>query len=277
MIQIDDIKTIQKKLFDVLLWFASFCDENDLKFFLANGTLLGAVKYQSFVPWDDDVDILMPREDYDKFILLANQKKSNDDFKYSLMCTQTVSSWRMPYAKLSDDTTLVKEGEFDFGATFGLSVDIFPLDRWCPVKPLAKCQALYGDVLKRMLVFSNGEVFETRQRGIKKLMLKSMWTCGHIAGHHRISAALAERGKNSQRYKSKYLGCVVWTCHSFHEVLPADVFEKSVDLTFCGHTFPAPAGYIEYLDSLYGDWRKELPIEKQVSNHQIKVWFRDEE
>ena len=272
MKEITEVIVLQNILFESLCYFDDFCKKYDLKYFLANGTLLGAAKYGKFIPWDDDVDILMPRENYNKLVRLT---QINNE-KFRLLCAEQEPLWRMPYAKLSREDTVIQEGEYNFGAPFGLSVDIFPIDHWHPFRPFALLQAWRAEFLKRYLVVSIGGDFVTRKSGIKKMILRSIWRRGKKLGYQRVLAKMKARTDKSVKYRKKYVGCIAWTCHYTKEVLNADVFEKSVPLTFCQREFPAPVGYEHYLDSLYGAWRSELPPEDQHSNHDIKVWWKND-
>ena len=273
MKRIVDIKDVQRELFSALCYFDDFCRKENITYFLSNGTLLGAVKYGKFVPWDDDVDLLLPREDYDKLVALSS---INND-SYRLFCREQVPEWRMPYAKFSCENTLVEEGEYDFGARFGLSVDIFPIDTWSACRSVAKLQAVRSDLLKRLLVCSIGGDFKTRKSGVKKFILKSVWRRGKRLGHQRILKKINCTVEKSQTRRKKYAGCLAWTCHGSGEVLPVEIFEPSVSILFCGREFPTFKGYEAYLDSLYGAWREELPPDKQHSNHEIKAWWRNAE
>ena len=270
MREITDVREVQAILNAALVYFADFCENNGLRYFLANGTLIGAVKYEKFVPWDDDVDILMPRNDYQKLLELTSVSNGT----YRLLSKQTTPTWKMPYAKLTDSRTLLQEGDFDFGVELGVSLDIFPIDNWFSNQTMASVQAIYSDVLKRMLICSNGGEFHTEKRGIQKAILYSIWWLGKKLGCERIYQLIQ---KNAAAVKeSSYCGCVAWTCHAQHEVLPNEVFASCEKRTFCGREYPIPCGYERYLDQLYGRWREELPLEKQKSNHVIKVWQKDE-
>lgn len=273
MREIDNIYDIHNILFASLCYFDKFCREHSVRYFLANGTLLGAAKYGNFIPWDDDVDILVPREDYDKLMRLTEINNG----KYRLLCQEQVSSWRMPYAKLSCEDTLVKEGEYDFGVELGLSVDIFPIDKWSPCLLIAKFESFRCEMLKRLLICSIGGAFKTEKKGIKRFILKSIWFLGKCLGHKRILKGITQTVEKAKKREKKYLGCLSWTCHLDKEIFTADLFENTEFLTFCGYLFPVFAEYEKYLDSLYGKWREDLPIEKQRSNHDMKVWWRDAE
>ncbi len=273
MREIDNIKEIQGVLFDALCYFDEFCRKYDIKYYLSNGTLLGAAKYNGFIPWDDDVDVLVPREDYDKLMKLT--EINNAQFK--LFCREQVPEWRMPYAKLSCEDTIVKEGEYNFGAKFGLSVDIFPIDNWSPYLLFAKIQAFRGECLKRLFVCSIGGEFCTTKKGIKRLILKTIWFSGKVLGYRRISNSILRSVERAKKRKRKYQGCLTWTCHLWEEIFPAYYFEKTVFLTFCGRSFPVSVEYEQYLNNLYGNWRADLPPEQQHSNHDIKVWWKNAE
>ena len=126
MNEITDLREIQQVELGVLRHLDQVCRENGLHFFLSNGTLLGAVKYEGFIPWDDDIDVFMPRCDYDRLMRLSGA----DSGPYRLLSQERTPGWRLPFAKLRDLSTCKQETCADFGADIGLDVDIFPLDAW---------------------------------------------------------------------------------------------------------------------------------------------------
>lgn len=270
---IDQIRDIHNLLYDALCYLDDFLSKNKLKYFLSNGTLLGAAKYGDFIPWDDDVDVFMPREDYDK--LMQMQEINNGT--YRLLCVEQIPAWRMPYAKLSCEKTVLKEGEYDFGVPFGIAIDIFPIDNWSSNSCIAKLQSFRSDCLKRLLVFSIGGDFHTDKTGIKRLILKSMWTVGKQIGYEKLQKALLKDAESDNGKQSRYAGCRAWTSHLSGEVFPTAYFAQTGFLAFRDRQFPVIQNYEAYLTGLYGDWRKELPPDQQRSNHEIKVWYKDAE
>ena len=267
------VNEIHNILYDALCYLDDFCSTNKIQYFLSNGTLLGAAKYGDFIPWDDDVDILMPRKDYDKLMRLTDINNK----KYKLLCVEQVPEWRMPYAKLSCEDTLVKEGEYDFGLSFGISIDIFPIDNWSSCSLIAKWQSLESELLKRFLVCSIGGDFATKKTGIKRFILKTIWKIGKQTGHEKLRYTLLHKARKMNSKQSKYVGCRVWTSHLTGEVFPSNYFEHTVYLPFRTQKFPVCENYENYLTSLYGNWRAELPLDKQHSNHEIMVWYKDAE
>ncbi|MFR5682857.1 MAG: phosphorylcholine transferase LicD [Clostridia bacterium] len=117
---LEEIKSIQ---LDILSQVANYCDRNGLRYFLAYGTLLGAVRHKGYIPWDDDIDIMMPRPDYMQFINSFNNEK----------CALRVGSHYLdknyPYviAKVYDTSTLCKEN-IDVEYSIGINIDVFPID-----------------------------------------------------------------------------------------------------------------------------------------------------
>lgn len=271
MKMISEINEVHNRLFDALCYLDIFCKKNNIKYFLSNGTLLGAAKYSDFIPWDDDVDVLMPRDDYDRLMKLADINNG----KYRLLCSEQIAQWRMPYAKLSCEDTVVNEGEYNFGASFGLAIDIFPIDNWSSCLLVAKCQSIESELLKRLLVCSIGGDFTTKKTGLKRLILKAIWKMGKIIGHEKLQKALLKKANKTNR-KSNYAGCRVWTCHLTGEIFPSCFFDEIIYVDLRNRKFPTIKYYENYLSSLYGNWRAELPLDKQHSNHEITVWYKDE-
>ncbi len=273
MEEITNIKEVQHILFDALCYLDDFCREHGIRYYLSNGTLLGAVKYRQFIPWDDDVDVMMPRADYDRFVSMTDVSCAD----YRLLCLEQVPQWRMPYAKLSCEKTLLREGEYFFGEEFGLSVDIFPIDNWSTHRFVAKMQALKGEICKRLLVCSIGGAFATEKKGVKRLILKTIWLAGKTIGSERILKTILNSVKKAKKRPAKYVGCVSWTCHLSQEILPGDILDETAEVSFCGRRFPAFSQYELYLNRLYGNWKEELPPDRQHSNHSIRVWRKDAE
>ena len=267
MRRLNQITDIQQNLNQILIHFDGICRQYGLRYYLSNGTLLGAVKYGGFIPWDDDVDVFMPRKDYNRLMELVE----TDTERYKLLSCERDARWRLPFAKLTDTHTVLEEAGADFGIQTGLSIDVFPLDQWGDNHTRAEIRALHCHILKRLLCASNAKTFVSPRRGIKRGILWGIWACGHLAGHKYL---LKQIQKQSMRVRgqSSYCGCVVWTAYNTGEVLPSEVFQDTAYKSFCGGMYPVPCGYETYLTHLYGDYRRDPPVEKQKSNHDIVAW-----
>ena len=271
MKEITNIETIHNILFQSLCYFDDFCRQNRLKYFLSNGTLLGAAKYNDFIPWDDDVDIMMPRDDYDKLMKLSNINTIN----YKLLCKEQNDKWRMPYAKLISLNTYVKEGEYNFGEEIGVSIDIFPIDKWHPCKMIALLESFRCEILKRKLVYSIGPEFKIDSNGFKNCIKKYLYKSGKKIGYNKIQEKIVYILEKSKKRKHGYSGCLAWTSHLYKEIFDFRIFEETDYLIIRNRAFPVIKDYKKYLDQMYGKWRQELPVEKQCSNHTIKAWIID--
>lgn len=114
----EEIRRVQ---IQVLQEFRDFCEEHDITYSLCQGTLLGAIRHKGFVPWDDDIDVMMPRSDYERLLKLY---KSNH---YTLHHYSTCKPYIYSYAKMSDNRTVMKEGKV-YDCELGVNIDIFPID-----------------------------------------------------------------------------------------------------------------------------------------------------
>ena len=117
-INVEELKQVQ---LDILKFVDEYCKKNNLKYYLAYGTLLGAVRHKGYIPWDDDIDLLMFREDYEKFVT------SFKDERYKVFATEVNAKYPYPFAKVGDTTTYFEEEIKDVMDT-GVNIDIFPLD-----------------------------------------------------------------------------------------------------------------------------------------------------
>ena len=112
------------RILNLLVEFADYCDTNNLRYYLLGGTLLGAVRHKGFIPWDDDIDVCMPRPDYERFIELQSKNK-----KIEFRCIENNTS-DLPFMKIIDKKTFVRQLYTAESETSNLWVDIFPFDGW---------------------------------------------------------------------------------------------------------------------------------------------------
>ena len=252
-LSLDDLREVELGL---LKEFRDFCIENNLKFLLSNGTLLGAVKYKGFIPWDDDIDIFIPRKDYD--FLIENYKDSN---QFKLFSPERVKEYAFPFAKLCDMKTRREETNNNNGVELGVDIDIFPLDMWDEnAKKQAKKQA------KRMLYLRLAKNQKISSPKLFKSIPKK--TVAIFCKMFGASFFITKLQKEAIKSKvSKNMGCVIWPVYGEKEIIPEEVFADSTEVVFEGEKFPAPIGYDLYLRSLYSDYEKDPPEEKQKTHH----------
>ena len=250
----------QKALYCLLCEFDRVCRQLEIPYVLFAGTLLGAVRHQGFIPWDDDLDILMQREDYQRFLKEAPGVLDQERF-----CLQGefTRHWPMFFSKLrlNGTTCLEKYHPKDEKIHQGVYMDIFPCDNG------------YGTRLGRAIQFCaskvviakglDGEGYVTKSI-VKKIVMLLCRACPRKV-FHRIVKGPKETGR--------YVHCFLGGASKFsRSVFPSDWFAESVLLPFEDGEFYAPAAYDSILKTLYGDYRKEPPEEeRKCKEHALLV------
>ena len=260
---LQELKEIE---FDILKVFDAFCKENNIKYFLAYGTLLGAVRYKKFIPWDDDVDSLIPRKDYDRMIKLFQ-----DTERYRLFAFEKNQNYRFPFAKLCDMTTYKDECGSDNGVKLGVDIDLFPLDAWDDNFEKAKKEAKHIKKNMRYLTLAKRKKPDSVnpiKRLIKGVM---MFFCKMFGYKYFIKKILNASVKPEQKGRN-YVGAKTWCVYGAKGIIPSEAFSDTIDIEFEGQMFPAPIGYDTYLTCLYGDYLPEPPKEKQKTHHGFKAY-----
>lgn len=261
-----DLDEIKQEELQLLKFFDDYCKKHQIRYFLSNGTLLGAVKYKGFIPWDDDVDVLVPREDYDRLVA-----SFVDDDRICLMSCERNPKYLLPFAKLCDMSIIKEETGNDHGTELGLNVDIFPIDAWPDDLVEAKREAkkirrnMYALYLSKLERPNASTPLKRFAQG--GLMLVCRFCSAQYFLRRIISRSLRE--KQSQ---SRYAGCKCWCIYGSREIIPAEVFSDTVEVLFEGAIFPAPVGYDTYLRSLYGDYPKDPPADKQKTHHNFRAY-----
>jgi len=246
----------------------SYCKEHNLAYYLAGGTLLGAVRHKGFIPWDDDVDLIMPRSDYEKFL---TEFSTSHCKVYSLY---TSPKCRFPFAKVYDTRTSVIEGSFRKKADFGVFVDIFPLDIASDDSLLIHKQVEHSRFYQQLLKIKLSRMGKhwNLSQNLSILVGNFFLLPFSTTWFSRKIDAVAKMNTHLQTNK---MGCMVWGYRE-REILDKSSYASGVPIEFEKLVFPAPCGYHEYLSSLYGDYMKLPPIEKQVSKHDFVAYWKED-
>lgn len=257
MKEITSVKEMQKIELEILKFIVKICRENNLMYFLTDGTLIGAVRHKGFIPWDDDLDISMPRPDYNKFIKIMKRKKG----RYQIKCVENSKKYNYAYAKVVDTKTgLVEEDKFQ-GEELGLWVDVFPIDGMGDDREKAEkiIKSNKKHVIQILLLESAKEI--NRKGRILELI-----------GRKNINRFMKYKLQKNNFYKSKYVSIVAWISESM--LTKREWWEKAVPCEFEGFEFNIPVGYDEILKLEYGNYMKLPPEEKRIPEHNCKVWWK---
>ena len=254
----------QKCALNILIEFINVCKQLDLKYFLVCGSALGAVKYQGFIPWDDDIDVGMPRPDYDIFV--ANAQKLLPDYLF-LQNYKTDKKFPHVFSKLrNSNTTLVEESVAHLDMNHGIYIDVFPLDA-CPGDQETVDRL---NEKKRMLCRRQYCVL----KGDNRFKVKLRNLLFRILGYHKvthITLSKMEKLISQFPFDSAELWCNHGNWQGVLEYAPKWHYGEGTRAVFEGIEVIIPENFDAYLSQKYGEWRKELPKEKQVSHHRIKI------
>lgn len=265
----NEISTIELKSvqLEMLRYLVEYFNENNLKYSLAFGTLLGAVRHHGYIPWDDDIDIMMPRDDYNIFVKLFNGVSE----KYKVLSYETNSKYVLPFAKVSDeDTILIEHAEFDF--QIGVNIDVFPVDR-VPNNRLTRVIFFYfGKLIKAIhmakiisirrnrSVIKNGVLVVIR---LLTFFLTTRYLTGFITSYYTIF----------NKREATRVGIYAPFDSKFENVFRGD-FENPVWLDFEDLKCCCISDFESYLSSFYGDYMTLPPIEKRVSHHDFEAFWK---
>ena len=251
--------------------FASFCEKNNLIFYAAYGTMIGAIRHHGFIPWDDDIDVFMLRKEYDRFVELRN---TLIDKKYKILVHLDGES-PYPFAKFyTTEGTIWEYSQFPL--ILGPWIDVFPIDEG----------DMDDEVSNKVL-----ERYHYAKWKYRKALAYSSWkeiTYDFIHSHFVDGSLKLFKKIRYAPFKNKYLkeveNCIdeirtvkgrTYRCYSTaltNEVFEKSWFEKPICVPFEDTTIFVPNGYHEFLSTLYGDYMKLPPIEKRVSH---PVFFID--
>lgn len=264
-ISLEELKVIQM---DVLTAIDKFCTENGITYSLAGGTLLGAIRHKGYIPWDDDIDIYLYRDDYNKLI---NTFPEVYEGRYKIASLERDKEWVRPYANAYDDMTICEENNNE-KKVIGVKIDIFPIDS----VPDDETEWRKYDKRRRKLQFMLNRYF------LKCSKKRTLWMNTKIVVYHLFMFFLPVRkfaeylDKLSKIYNDKNTHYVFSNSQGLFvkKRFLKKVFENVVDLPFEDRTFKGFADYDEYLRNAYGDYMKYPPVEKRVSSHSFKAFWK---
>lgn len=261
----NEIKQVE---LEILLEFDAFCRKNHLTYSLCGGTLLGAIRHHGFIPWDDDIDVCMPRMDYERLIEIY----SNENQQYCLR-TEKLANFTAPFAKLVDTSTRINLQFTSDDNNSQLWIDIFPVDGLPELLDEVKDIYKKCDFYRRIFLITDAKLGEGKNAFHKyiKYILKPL---SLLYGKKRCVKKIEQIAQKYQYEQCKYVGAITWGLYGAGERMLKSEFEKQVMVEFEGHEFPTFSCWDSYLHGLYGDYMKLPPVEKRQT-HDMKVYVKE--
>lgn len=259
-----NILEMKKLMLDIMSSIDEYCRKNGLRYTLAYGTLIGAIRHKGYIPWDDDIDIWMPRPDYMKFM----KEFSHPYFK--AYCAEYTPEWDHFIAKVCDDRTIIDEGH---GDKCGVYVDVFPVDGWPDNEKDIKKH--YAKVMRRLRMWSSLHYtqhlkicrFNGLSKNIKIVVSKFLGLFSNST--HALRKMLDSKTKYSYENSSKVgsLTCGNWA-------VPRCYFDKLIETEFEGRLYLVSEQYDALLRAVFGDYMQLPPEDERVSNHGFKAYWK---
>jgi lipopolysaccharide cholinephosphotransferase len=251
---------------DVLAALDRHCRTHGLTYYLAYGTLLGAVRHGGFIPWDDDVDVMMPRTDYER---LVDTFAATGPAGFTLRSPRTQAGWPLPYAKVSDDRTVLRE-PLEVPVELGVNVDVFPLD----AVPSGRVHRRVQSALLRRLGWALELRYIAAERGLGWHGLPAI-RLGKPLLRLVPMRVLVEAVSRSARWSGQGSGRLGVRLGSTDWSVPSSSLGDPVDVAFEELTCLAPADPDAVLSAMYGDYRTLPPESERVSHHAFTAAWRD--
>lgn len=265
-LSLSEIKNIE---LNILIFLDRICKENGLRYYLCGGTLLGAVRHQGFIPWDDDIDVSMPRPDYDKLLDLLS-----DNTEYSILAPMD-KGYYYNFAKLVDSNTQLIEYGYNSISNMGIYIDIFPLEGM-PDNDQTRRQ----HCAKLLKVRKQINSYSYTAPKLRKNIFAYLRTCYLYFRNKLISLDYWQKKylQIASKYsyeKSQYV-FASGGAYKTKDIFPKAFFSKGVNLQFENQSFTCPTEYSAYLTHLYGNYMQLPPEDKRVSHHVFCAYYKEQ-
>ena len=260
------LKRVQVEILDVV---NEFCKKHNINYWLDCGTLIGAVRHHGYIPWDDDIDIGMLRDDYNKFMTLFNAE--NDRYKFNSI--ENNNDYLIAFGKVEDTRTALYEPNKEEGIKLCINIDVFVYDN-APDDEVKLAKMFRKRDLYLKLRFAQLYPNYYDKKSLKKRIMR-FFLKGYLLFLPK-NYYTKKIIKNSKRY----LNCNTKRVGNFSSVSKfvgdKKIFNDFVMVKFEGKEYPAPVGYDEWLKNIYGDYMKLPPKEKQVSHHSFEAYILED-
>lgn len=274
MNQQEALEKLQQEELDMLVVLRQACEEIGVPWFLDSGSALGAARHQGFIPWDDDIDVGMLRDDYERFLREAPSVLPEG---YSLHTFDNTHGFAGMFAKLyRDGTEFVTQETLDAGCDQGIFIDIFPYDALATDPKLRKKQIRNVRISQYLSYLYHSGHTVVPHKGLLGRLEQAACRCAHV-----IVRTVCNRERIRDRFKRSILppsqqsdDLIIFAWSGMKPMtrkilLPAETVE------FCGQQMPSPNQLVQYLETMYGDWQTLPEPENRRTHLPLQLSFSD--
>ncbi len=263
----DQLKRIQIDILDAV---DAYCKENEIPYYLFAGTLIGAARHKGYIPWDDDIDICMRRNDYDQFFQEFNLNRNDS---YQAISHKNTSGYYLAAGKVVDNRTVMQENS-NSRITFGVYVDVFPMDDLpSDDKKLLQLNRKI-DLWRKLLILKRLQVSKDR-KWYKNLPVRMGHVILALFSYNYLIKKIEKIAKTyNGMVECNRLGDISVFSYGMREVFDLKDFQPEGKIEFEGKMYNCPGKYDVVLSKMYGDYMKLPPKEKQVSHHVYHAYWR---
>lgn len=264
-IEKDELHKIQIGILD---FFAEFCDNHALSYWIDYGTLLGAIRHGGYIPWDDDVDVSMLREDYDIFMEYFNRESTG---RYRFLCPEKNKDYYYPFGKIIDTETVLYEMGED-GLKIGVYIDVFVVDH-APdndekLREIFRIRDFYGRLRRYQLPLEKTKI------SVKRMVVLSIQAILKFVPRQYFVLKIISNARKYTNAETKRVCDMTDPYDKIHWVVSRELFENFCEVEFEGRKYHAPEKYDKWLKIQYGDYMKLPSKEEQAAaQHDIEAYY----